>query len=97
MLSAGIAYNLSLKIAWLRRFHCSSCLDFKLWPVPLPNSRFLNFKLSLDVIMIVSIVLMVQEVAIRKCFKENYLDFMTKLFMDNILPIVKHIWQTKIS
>ena len=34
--------------------------------------------------MNVSFLLMVQEIATMKCFKENYLDFMTKLLMDNM-------------
>ena len=43
--------------------------------------------------MIVPFVLAVQEIATMKCKKENYLDFMTKLFMDNDLHLLKHVCQ----
>ena len=38
-------------------------------------------------------MLTVQEIAIMKCKKEDYLDFLTKLFMDNILHFLKLVCQ----
>jgi len=47
--------------------------------------------------MIVSFAITVQEIATMKFFEENYVDFMTKLSIGNILRLKKHVYQSKIS